>query len=126
MMDKTKKILQRLRNTATNISFSFNTKIKKSTQKNQKNLQNKTENHINFLHICETNERDNNFNMAQSKAHIKYITPVSNNFANTFFIINNPNENKTGGGSIIIISEKLHNHLESTELLRQGRYILTT
>ncbi|PKK71531.1 hypothetical protein RhiirC2_778277 [Rhizophagus irregularis] len=166
MIDKTKNILQRLRNTVTNISFSFNLKSKKPTQKYQKNSDNFTnqkkdnniinfssssstnvrdpnnnisiidepshqsgflnyseiisdykqlvfathnikggfqkkkdniiammiEQHIDFLHICETNEHDNNFDISKSKAHIKYITPINNEFSNIFFIINNPNE----------------------------------
>lgn len=82
---------------------------------------------IDFLHICETNERDNNFDLAQSKAHVRYETPSGDNKSpKIFYIINNSNENKTGGGSIIIISQQLHNHLESTEILQQGRYITTT
>ncbi|CAB5192257.1 unnamed protein product [Rhizophagus irregularis] len=187
------KLVTRLRNTATNISFSFNNKQKKSknNEKNLENLENSQKDidvdidinkqslasdiiddsqgdssfpnyidiihniqqftfathniqggfknkkidiiemmvfyRIDFLHICETNERDNNFNLAQSKANIRYEAPSQNNESSKiFYIINNPNENKTGGGSIIIISQQLHNHLESTVILRQGRYITTT
>ncbi|CAG8779511.1 13538_t:CDS:2, partial [Rhizophagus irregularis] len=29
-------------------------------------------NKIDFLHVCETNERDNNFDISKSKAHLKY------------------------------------------------------
>ncbi|PKK65495.1 hypothetical protein RhiirC2_786076 [Rhizophagus irregularis] len=81
------------------------------------------EQHIDFLHVCETNERDNNFDISKSKAHIKYITPIDNEFSNTFIIINNPNETNLGGGSCIIMTERLHNHLESTKIVQQGRYI---
>ncbi|CAB5369802.1 unnamed protein product [Rhizophagus irregularis] len=81
------------------------------------------EQRIDFLHICETNERDNNFDINKSKAHIKYLTPFNNEFSNSFFIINNPNKEKLGGGSCIIMTERLHNHLESTKIIQQGRYI---
>lgn len=40
MIDKTKKTLQRLQNTVTNISSSFNIKIKQKYSKNQKNSEN--------------------------------------------------------------------------------------
>ncbi|PKY59639.1 hypothetical protein RhiirA4_515966 [Rhizophagus irregularis] len=72
---------------------------------------------IDFLHICETNERDNNFDITKSKAHIKYPVPFNNDFCKFFFIINNPDENKMGSGSRLIISEQLHNQLESTVIL---------
>ncbi|PKY60996.1 hypothetical protein RhiirA4_485395 [Rhizophagus irregularis] len=189
MMDKTRKTLQRLRNTVTNISSSFNIKFNKKTkslQNPQKNSENISENpkkfnnnhnnfssssfslpdtlekndlipsdthntqstfhnyldvsfdykqiifathniqggfqskkdkiielmithKIDFLHVCETNERDNNFDIAKSKAHIKYPVPFNNDFCKSFFIINNPDKNKTGSGSRLIISEQLHN-----------------
>ncbi|PKC65442.1 DNase I-like protein [Rhizophagus irregularis] len=205
-MDNTKKTLQRLRNTVTNISSSFNIKFNKKTKnpKNpEKNLQNPLEkpkksnnihniispsfsstsnnevnsnfvptdhqnsqstfhnyldiisdykqiifathniqggfqskkdkiielmvvNKIDFLHVCETNERDNNFDISKSKAHLKYQVPFNNNFSKFFFIINNPDKEKRGSGSRLIISEQLHNHLESTVIQTQGRYISTT
>ncbi|PKY51478.1 DNase I-like protein, partial [Rhizophagus irregularis] len=78
---------------------------------------------IDFLHLCETKERDNNFDIAKSKAHIKYTVPFNNDFCKTFFIINNPDKISTGSGSRLIISEQLHNQLESTKILTQGRYI---
>ncbi|CAB5181197.1 unnamed protein product [Rhizophagus irregularis] len=206
MMDNTKKTLQRLRNTVTNISSSFNIKFTKKTKnpKNpEKNLHNPLEkpkksnnthniispsfsltsnndvnsnfastdhqnsqptfhnyldiisdykqiifathniqggfqskkdkiielmvvNKIDFLHVCETNERDNNFDISKSKAHLKYQVPFNNNFSESFFIINNPDKEKRGSGSRLIISEQLHNHLESTIIQTQGRYISTT
>ncbi|CAB4487308.1 unnamed protein product [Rhizophagus irregularis] len=206
MMDNTKKTLQRLRNTVTNISSSFNFKFTKKTKnpKNpEKNLQNPFEkpkksnnihniispsssstsnnevnnnfvstdhqnsqstfhnyldiisdykqiifathniqggfqskkdkiielmvvNKIDFLHVCETNERDNNFDISKSKVHLKYQVPFNNNFSKFFFIINNPDKEKCGSGSRLIISEQLHNHLESTVIQTQGRYISTT
>ncbi|PKK64312.1 hypothetical protein RhiirC2_787683 [Rhizophagus irregularis] len=139
-------------------SFSFNNKQKnqQNSQKKSKNPENitKTDSYINkddihlnqnldnidnlqekhlqqidFLHICETNnERDNNFSLAQSKAHIRYEAPSNSNNSpfKIFYIINNPNENKTGGGSTLIMTQQLHNHLESTTLLIKGRYIYTT
>ncbi|PKY53911.1 DNase I-like protein [Rhizophagus irregularis] len=202
-MDKTRKTLQRLRNTVTNISSSFNIKFNKKTktpQNTQKNSENTLEkpkksnnsyntsssssllsvnsvenNHskspniqhtqdtfynyldvsvdykqlifathnirggfqskkdniiklmvtkkIDFLHICETKERDSNFDIAKSKAHIKYTVPFNNDFCKFFFIINNPDKESTGSGSRLIISEQLHNQLESTVISTQGRYI---
>ncbi|CAB4435335.1 unnamed protein product [Rhizophagus irregularis] len=203
MMDKTKKTLQRLRNTVTNISSSFNIKFNKNKntpQNLQKNPENSSEKSkksninynvlsssssspvntkndnqsnfsetqhikstfhnyldvssdykqlifathnirggfqskkddiirlmiikkIDFLHLCETKERDNNFDIAKSKAHIKYTVPFNNDFCKTFFIINNPDKTSIGSGSRLIISEQLHNQLESTKILTQGRYI---
>ncbi|PKY63325.1 hypothetical protein RhiirA4_491825, partial [Rhizophagus irregularis] len=69
---------------------------------------------IDFLHLCETKERDNNFDIAKSKAHIKYTVPFNNDFCKSFFIINNPDKTSTGSGSRLIISEQLHNQLEIT------------
>ncbi|PKY56028.1 hypothetical protein RhiirA4_475997, partial [Rhizophagus irregularis] len=43
--------------------------------------------HIDFLHVCETNERDNNFDISKSVAHIKYTTPSHHEFCD--FNINN-------------------------------------
>lgn len=84
------------------------------------------ENQIDFLHICETNEQDANLNSSQSKAHIKYVAPIPNNFSNIFYIINNPDRVTTGSGSAIIVSENLYKHLEKTKILVQGRYIFMT
>ncbi|PKY55775.1 hypothetical protein RhiirA4_475469 [Rhizophagus irregularis] len=81
--------------------------------------------HIDFLHVCETNERDSNFSISQSKAHQQVHYPGSGTSQKLFYIINNPNKHKTGGGSILIISKQLHDHLESTNILQQGRYIRT-
>ncbi|PKY63552.1 hypothetical protein RhiirA4_492920 [Rhizophagus irregularis] len=41
---------------------------------------------IDFLHLCETKERDNNFDIAKSKAHIKYKVPFNNDFSNNYTI----------------------------------------
>ncbi|PKY33742.1 DNase I-like protein, partial [Rhizophagus irregularis] len=83
---------------------------------------------IDFLHICETNERDNNFSLVQSKAHIRYVSPSPKDDSpyKTFYIINNPNENKMGGRSTLIMTQQLHNHLESMTIKIKGRYIYTT
>ncbi|RGB23122.1 hypothetical protein C1646_774980 [Rhizophagus diaphanus] len=62
------------------------------------------------------NEHDNNFNITQSKAYMKYILPN----------VNNSNELKTKGGSLIILSEQLHKHLKITEILHQRHYIIMT
>ncbi|RGB42715.1 hypothetical protein C1646_750615 [Rhizophagus diaphanus] len=50
---------------------------------------------------------------------LEHIEFMHGNSQKKYFIINNPNKIKTGGGSALIISEQLHRHLETTTIICQ-------
>ncbi|CAB4438231.1 unnamed protein product [Rhizophagus irregularis] len=80
---------------------------------------------IDCLFVCETNIVDPNFSPSLNTAWQKVIAPFNHN-KHIFYVVNNPDLEHRGSGGIFILTKKLHQHLQSTVILEQGRCIKLT